>query len=359
MFNKGLMELRSYIRAIQLESQLSSLELNELAPMGNECLLLELKEQLLDNNTNNKRFEYNTLIVSLYGFFEQYIESVIRLYLGQLNKIIPKYNNMPESILKNQIDLSIKLIAPSEQARYRGTITTHRLISNLHSCLNNNSDYCVNVEAFSHHNANFRANNIQEIFARIGIGNITDRALKCPSYLRYLSITYPEDRIYLENPQIKKRALSFMDELADRRNEVAHGVPTDDILSNELILERINFFDAYCRAIFDIVNSELLAHKLKLFGKKLGKPIKIINKNIICILVNNQHLSLGDEIIAEPSNKNFPLQTSEIEEMQFNGKSLDEVPADCNKEIAIRVSFIAKKNHTLYLMPKSPTSFLG
>ena len=294
MFDRGLTELRNYIKAIQLESQLSSLEINELAPMGNECVLLELKEQLLNNNTNNKRFEYNTLVVSLYGFFEQYIESLIRLYLRQLNRIIPKYNNMPESILKHQIDLSIKLIAPSEQARYHGTVTTHRLISNLHSCLNNHNDYCINDEAFSHHNANFRANIIHETFARIGIENITDRALKCPSFLRYLSIKYPEDHIYLENPQIKKRALSFVDELVDRRNEVAHGVPTEEILSNELILERMDFFEAYGKAIFEIVNSELLAHRLKLFGKKLGKPSKIINKNIICILANNQHLSLGE-----------------------------------------------------------------
>jgi len=352
LFIKGLTELKYYIKGVQLEYKLATLELNELAPFGYELVLLELKEHFLYNITNKKRFEYNTAIVSLYGFLEQFIESLIRVYLRQLNSIIPEYSKMPEAILKYQLDLSLKLIAPSEQAKYHGRVTTQDLISNLHSCFNNKHDYCLNVEAFSHHNSNFRSSSIQEIFSHIGIENITDRALKCPYFLKYLSRNYPDDHVYPENPQIRKRALSFIDELADRRNEVAHGVPTEDILSTELILERIDFFEAYGNAVYEIVNSDLLYHKLKLFGKKLGKPNKIIGKNIICILADNLDLSTGDIIIAEPSNKNFPLQISGIEEIQINGKSFEKIPVGCKKEVAIRVTFIAKKNQTLYLMPK-------
>lgn len=353
LFINGLTELRYYIKGIQSELQLSSLELNELAPMKYEALLLELKENLIYNNTNKKRFEYNTSIISLYGFFEQYIESIIRLYLYQLNEIVPEYQKLPEMILKNQVELSLKLMAPAEQARYHGKVTTQKLIANLHSCFINNRDYCINVEAFSHHNSNFRSNIVQEAFARIGIENITDRALKCPSFLKYWSKKYPEDRISPENPRFRKRAISLIDELADRRNDVAHGMPTDDLLSNELILDRIDFFEAYGNAIFEIANSCLLSQKVKLFGQKLGKTNKIFEKNIFVISAGYPRLKLGDTIIAEPSNKNYPLQIGEIKEIQIDGKSFKEIPAEFNKEIAIRVSFVAKRNQTLFLISTS------
>lgn len=83
-FIKGLMDLRHYIQKIDLESQLLLCSVNEVAPAEHEIVLLEFRENLSVDTVKWRNFNYNSIIISLYGYFEQFIESLIRAYVKNL-----------------------------------------------------------------------------------------------------------------------------------------------------------------------------------------------------------------------------------------------------------------------------------
>ncbi len=347
-FNTGLTDLRNYIEELELESDLLTSEVNEVAPMEYEYLLLKLQERALDISIKRRRFNYNSIIVSLYGYFEEYIESMLRAYVLHLNAIVPKYGDLPDHITKHQIDLSFRLMNRIERSRYRGMVTPEQLISNLHSCVTNDSAYKINAEAFTHHMTNFRIDSIQESFARIGIKGLSQKVKMCSIFFEYLQSIHPgRDVANLRLPE----AFFFLNDLAERRNEVAHGMLPDDILSNKLLLDYINFFEVYGHALYDVVCSEALEYEIKYKGFKLGSPIAVLHKGkVVCITVKDTVVKVGDLLVAKTTDSNYPYLSGEIQELQVDNRSYPIVEPEVN--VGILVPFKAKLNYSFFLLPK-------
>jgi len=344
----GLADLRHYIQELELESELLTSNINEIAPMEYEYLLLKLQEHVLDASIKRRRFNYNSIIVSLYGYFEEYIESMLRAYVIHLNSIVPKYQDLPDRITKYQIDLSFRLLSRIEQSRYRSVVTTEQLISNLHSCICNAEKYRINAEAFTHHRANFRIETIQESFARIGISGISQKIKMCSVFVEYLQSLYPGRNVAnIRSPE----AFLYLNDLAERRNEVAHGMPPDDILSNEMLLEYINFFDVYGQALYEVVRSESLQYELKYKGIKLGSPIAVLHKGkVVCISVKETAIKVGDLLVAKTASNDYPYLAGEIQELQVDNESYSEVKPIA--DVGILIPFKAKINYSFFLIPK-------
>ena len=95
-----------------------------------------------------RRFDYNCIVISLYGLLEQYIEALVLGYADALNGIVPRYEDLPGPIRERHIGLTFTLIQQADQSRYRGVIDAAVLVANLHSCLNNQTPYKLNAAAF-------------------------------------------------------------------------------------------------------------------------------------------------------------------------------------------------------------------
>ena len=100
-FQERLAELRDYIEGINLATKLSAPEEDMPPELSSWKPLLEYRDHTLRQRRNQRRFEYNSVIVSLYGGFEQFVETLIEFYISDLNMIVPKYEKLPESITKN------------------------------------------------------------------------------------------------------------------------------------------------------------------------------------------------------------------------------------------------------------------
>ena|SRR5271157_3631751 len=85
-FVTGLEDLRNYIKEIQLEYKFIFSKYNEIAPLEHEAILIELKERVLSSIIKWKTFNYNCIIISLYGYFEQYLESLLQSYIQNINE---------------------------------------------------------------------------------------------------------------------------------------------------------------------------------------------------------------------------------------------------------------------------------
>src|SRR5262245_18750387 len=84
-----------------------------------------------------RRFDYNSVVISLYGLLENYVESLLGGYLVALSVTVPQYADLPEAIRDSHIPLSTALIGRAGQSRYKGAVTAEGVIANLHGCLTN------------------------------------------------------------------------------------------------------------------------------------------------------------------------------------------------------------------------------
>lgn len=353
-FKREIGDLRHYIRGIELESQLLSFRSHKTALSEESSLIRAIQEHHSEFATKRRQFNYNTIIVSLYGFLEQFVESLISAYIRYLNMIIPEYENLPEAIRKNHVTLSLDLLKLSEQSKYREKFSTEEIISNLHSCINQTGGYRINEIAFIQHTANFRADVIQEFFAKVGVEGVSGRIKYSSVFINYLKSKHPNREI--EDIKRDSEYLFYLNDLAERRNEVAHGTLADELLSNDILSEYINFSECYGEALYEVVYSEALPYMIQYLPQEevieLGKPIKIFqNGKIIGIFLKNISVSKGDLIIAGTNNKKLPYLAGEITEIQINNVSYEKISVDTEgKEVGIRIPFRAKEKHNIYII---------
>ena len=350
IFESELDDLQHYIQELELESKLLSSYINETAPMVHELFLLQLQDHMSFSSIIKRRvFNYNCIIVTLYGYFEQFIESMLKAYVNYLNKIVLKYIELPSRITKHQIELSFRLLNRIDQTRYRGSITPELLISNLYSCITDSKEYQVNAEAFTHHRANFRIDTIQESFSRVGISNISKKIKMNAKFSMYLIDQFPGREIAGIR---SKEVFFYLNDLAERRNDVAHGTPSDNILNNTYLSEYIKFFNIFGLALFDIMRNEAIQFELKYQGIELGSPIYVLKKGeVVCILSINSKLRIGDLLVAKTKDINNPYLIGEILELEIQNNKVLEAGPGC--DVGIHVPFKAKKNYSFFVIPRT------
>jgi hypothetical protein len=171
--------------------------------------------------------------------------------------------------------------------------------------------------------------------------------MRQPIFADYLKCVYPSRTITDIKPD---EALYFLDDLAERRNEVAHGMP-GDLLSNAILLEYIAFLEAYGRALYEAIRADALAFAI-LRSIPLGSAIAVYNKSIVCFSITKLTVSQGDLLLAKTKDKHNPQLCSPIVELQANKKTFSDVTAKRTRKIAARVTFRAKMNHNFHLIPK-------
>lgn len=351
-FKSGLNSLRQHIDLLELESKLlSSIPDDGAEPTGNpDPLLLKLRE-LVSNPVNKRRFDYNSIIVSLYGYLEQYIESLLKAYIRYLNSFIPCYSQFPKPIADNHVALSFNLITKIAQTRYRGTLSKEQIISNLHSCISGSDKYKLNLDAFGLHTANFRSEVIREFFAKIGVSDVMRRLLDNDLFIAYIERTYPHETVEKMMGE-GKEALFFyhLDDLAERRNDVSHGV-SSQMLSNEILLSYIDFFDVFGPSIYEVVRMNAFAHEVEHLGVKIGSPIAVYDNSIVCLCMKGTQIQSGDWLIAETGNASTPFLGCEINEIEVNHVRVKSVEAQPSIDIGIKVEYKAKNTHSFYLVP--------
>ncbi len=360
-FQKGLTDLRLYIEGLQLEENLLfPSDLSENAAEW-EKKALKFFEHLKNTRTSKKQFSYNSIIVSLYGLVERYIEELLRSYIRFLEKIFPSYKALPDQILHNHINGSFELIKKAEQNRYRGAYKKEDIIANLYLCVNEPDNFKLNVDAFTQHTANFRKSVIDDLFATAGLPNVCKLVLNHLNFNSFLKeqgleklqskikeTSFPskkEDQL----KSLEEKAFFFLNDLAERRNEVAHGVPSE-LLEYQLLLEYIKFFNTFGETLFKVLIHHLLHREIEHCGFKIGKPTDVF-KNGAVIIINTKDalIKIGDYIAGKNANE---LILGEILELQINDQSVPEIRPVQNLTVGIRVSCKFGKTYMVFIIPR-------
>jgi hypothetical protein len=171
----------------------------------------------------------------------------------------------------------------------------------------------------------------------------------CPPLAAHLESQFPGESV------ANKKAsdvFGIVNDLAERRNAVAHGV-VDDILSNEILLEYVDYFEKFGRALYEIVRNDALAIAAQRGGVNVGRAIMVIDNRIVCLRVNGFGVKVGDLLIAETGSSPVVYVGGEILQMQKNNQDIAEAVGDTPEDIALRIEGHVKDNHGFFIIPRA------
>ena len=341
-FKLQLEDIKRLIQFYELEKKLS--QEFTFTTSNNDILLNEFAEKIKEFRLSKLKFNYNSIIISLYGIFERFIENSIVSYIEKINNIIVEYNNLPEVITKQHMLLSLTLLNKIEQPKYNGPLRKEIIIQNLHTCINTLDNYQLNKEAFAQHTANFRTQVIDESFNQIGIKNLSSKILKTNIFRDYLIDvkgfnSESDELLMIENLQI-------LNDLAELRNYVAHGIE-NEILDNTLLLDFVDFFDVYSKGLIEVCLENLLYREVENKGLKLGAITDVFNDGkIVCFYTNGVKITKGQIIIGKNSKT---IRSSKINNIRINEVDVDTTNDD-NVEVGIEIENKFIDNFELFVI---------
>jgi len=179
-------------------------------------------------------YHYNATIVSLYGLLERYVEDLLSEIVRAVAKAVPTSAQLPPRIRSHHLPLTLEVLNALEAKRYKGTADSASLISTLNGYLAGSAGVHVNDQVFTYHTANFRSDVIRQSCERVGFSPVQDLR-DDPEYLTVCSDRFPdEDNVFF-----------VVDDLSERRNEVAHGSPPQQLLTGSLLLAYVDVVEAY------------------------------------------------------------------------------------------------------------------
>ncbi|WP_313150265.1 MAE_28990/MAE_18760 family HEPN-like nuclease [Lysinibacillus capsici] len=341
-FQEGIEDLRKFINGIEKSSNLLKTEYRKDPPIQEYLFRLEdFQKHFRAFHIKQTIYNYKTVIISLYGLLESFVENLIKSYLEFLSETVSSYGELPESILKNHFNKSADLIQKIDTLPKYQNLKKEDVIKNLNKCIETPENYALNIDAYTYHTANFKHDVIVNFFKQVGI-EISNYIREEKPFKNYLSEEYPE----IDIPE-HLNVYEKLNDLANRRNDVAHGAEIN-LLGPQDLLDYISYVEAYCLSLYNVVYNEALTIEINYNAIELNNPKLIVNNEIICLELNNTSISIGDKIVA--SSERRPYYYSEILGIQVNRVEHQTIEAQESIDVGIKVGFKAKQNQKFFLL---------
>jgi hypothetical protein len=342
----GLSLLRHYIDGLDKQDALLLLEPATCGAA--QAQIQDLQSHFRPQN-NKARYDYNTIIISLYGYLERFIEELIGEYLAILSSHVLRFSDLPSSIQLNHLALSLDLVRRADYQRNAGTIRVDEVVARLHSCFSTPDRYQLNGQAYAQHNANFRQSVVIETLGRCGLADIAPALRQSEPLTAFLKQEDPDRDMQTYLAAGDDVVFARMNDLANRRNDVAHGMLVDDLLSRDFLRNYIGFVDAYARGLGLVVYERTLPFRLP-SAQKLGAAIRVIDHRIVCINLPSGQITVGDILIARTQDPSRPYKAGPIKSIEQNNSSLVTINGDAGVKVGLSVEFGAKENQEFFVL---------
>jgi hypothetical protein len=318
-YKKRLDEIEKHIQFISFEKELYN-EIKKYSHMDLHA------EQL--GNIINSTVQYNSIIVCLYGCFEEFIDEIALEYIGIIDGFCATYDELPQSIRDKHLYKVGEFL--SNPQRYKGyELTVSDCIKNIYMSINSSDERTLNTELIIAHAGNLKVEKICDLFKDLGIKDFKSKI----------------------SGIVSKENLDVLDELVDQRNVISHSWKVEQRFAYEKIKDEIIIvLRTTGEKLKDILLDEVF---LFMDGKNMfesfDKPIEVIHNNILCINSKNSHLEKGDSIFFHKNNGEKV--RLEILDIQIEKKSVDRVEEE-NIDIGIKVNKNINKKWDYYYIKK-------
>lgn len=300
---------------------------------------------ILSKQTDEKTFNYRANIISLYGAFEFFIEEVFKEYIENLRHIIPLYSSLNDKIKCSYFGNVAKLHNKLHYAKF-SHLTELKIVQNLERVIAQDNNEIL-AESFLGNGGNYKHSIICELMRSVGIDNVDCNIIQL-SPLSHLLSESTSDR-----EQQRRKVHIRIEELVNRRNEVAHGATTDDIIDIDSFEDMLKFITVYCESLNNLLTNELLAYKWEQVSSTTYTPNKIYKDGIAVLKVKNIHLNIGKKLLIKKQDYPEYIET-EIIGLHIKNNTTGDIEEkdsiDINDEeylISVKVSNELKINRKL------------
>jgi hypothetical protein len=347
-FREEVNQVREYFKHIQYINEVVSYTSLKTDSKDIQLLLNILQDHHKSFRTNRKIFEYKASIISLYGLLEKYIEIWIEEYLDSLSNLASEYAQIDEKLRNNHFELSLKLISTitsRESGKYQH-LTKEKILEKLYKCISNAPEYNLNTEAFILLSGNLKHKQIVNLFELINIS--LNKSLKeNQTLIQYIQKETQTTSI----ANIKTDTLyNKINDLVERRNQIAHGSEILDILSISQLAPYLDFLERYCQAIFETLLEEFIRQESIHAFQKIENVVKIIANKIIAFEIENYTIKVGDVLIIKTGEGNFCKK--HILTIELDNISHQELTITGKTNIAISVDPKIKDGQSFYILKK-------
>lgn len=297
-----------------------------------------------------RQAQYSTQLVLLYGAFERLIEGYIIGYGEFISELVPDFGSLPREIRDSHRRKSVEALNDEVWlSRQTRPSLVSELIENLSSCESGLTRYRLNSVAYARHGANFRKRQIDDMFKSLGVADICNALVSAEPFLTYL-----EDKP--RQVGLLDGSLGVIDDLAERRNEIAHGSP-NELLGSEQIDDYLQFFDAFARAIYGVLCERLTQYLVAHHAGSLGRIEKVHYKHVMTfdsgILPQGTVLEVG-RLVALELNDPRRFALGEIRNLRLTSGDVQSFRTQQGLEVALQTNLRLRSGRRIYLIePKT------
>ena len=348
--HRRLSQLEQIIEIQDFRKQLLSIE-EDAEDLSELSKRYQAYKKAIAGFQQRKELNYRIIIMALYRFFEMFVRETMDEYVQAAKRLSESYEQLPEKFRSSHERLSLSLLERVGKPSYSGRLSYEDILSNLYMS-KVLSEVKISTEALAFHSFNFKHALVREYFNRVGIENLEDRLVRHQNLASHL---YSHFGVSGDaSNEVRNRALSrVIDDLVDRRNEVTHGDVTLLLSSEMMKNDYIVYIRHYCDALNSVLCDELKSMAARFFGGKatfIGTPVKVIDDQIIWIVLNNLKVKVGDYILSKNDESSFvKAYFGEVVSLMEDGNSVDEILPKIGARAGIKVSFKANKKHDFYL----------
>ena len=345
-FKAEVNQIREYLKYIQYVNDVVGYPVLAEDNEQIQALLNRLQKHDQSFRTDKRVFEYKAAIISLYGLLEQYVETWIKEYLDSLSRLVPEYNQIDKKIRNNHFELSLQLInilITRESVKYQH-LTKEEVLRKLNHCLVTLTDYEINTEAFVLSCGNLKHNKIVDLFKLLNV-DLNSELIKNENLNREIGL--PPNQISKTEKDILYNKIN---DLVERRNQIAHGSETLEILGISGLEPYIQFLEVYCQTIFETLFEKFIKQESIHSFQKIEKVLNIFRSQILAFEIDNYTIKVGDMLIVETSEGRF--YKKPILDIQLNNITHQKLTLSEKTNISVCVDHKIKETQTFYIVKK-------
>lgn len=301
---------------------------------------------------DQRRFAYIACISALYSSFENFAERVAFRFCQMLlaepaNCSAEQMLNLRRRYVRNASALLGQSLGVG---RYRG-VTELEVAKSLASCLDESTrSIDLRLELVALHNSNLRWESLAELF-QWAVPDLLSKIRHSDSVERWMSLT-----VDVSESTLMVVLKNELDDLVERRNEVAHRAIPDEILSYEHLLAKVSYIEAISLGLVASLAGPLLKASIK-NGESvpLGVPTEYYRKNRIVVIPSlESSVSAGDSILAPGVNST---RWGRVLEIQVADERVAQAPAGAEAGLLLDFAVPKRVNLHLWQTPNSDLAF--
>lgn len=254
----------------------------DTSPIAEETL----RHLLSPSSASRRRSQYAGAIVELYAAWEEFAETLIKAFVVECTA---SGTSLAASVCKRHLAKSIEVVAliQKDVPRYANEDLA-LLLENATRV--ERSDYSqINAVALVHHTANLRSSAVLTMLTDVGADQAWGQALRTTAFLASLRDS--------GLPDPHENAVSFLDDLCTRRNDIAHGGQISETFDETYQLAYLKGLRALGRALSEALFTLAFHPDSNLYRRIGSYSVRYQGRIAIIVAERETFLEEGDVCI--------------------------------------------------------------